>query len=129
MSTVPLDPHSSAELYDEALTWRIASRTDPHATHIVELGDSPGYSACDCTDFEIHFLPLLKRGVSPEAALRAGLVKKRKYHDTDADVLKCFHCVAAERALAKATIRSLVKARELSRHAHSPHLHRSHTAA
>lgn len=114
MSTVPIDDHSPAELYDSALRWSIQSRSDAHVTHLVELGDSPGYSVCDCTDFEIHFLPLLKRGVSPESALWAGLVKRRKYHDTDADVLCCHHIMQAYKALAKATVRSLVKARSLS---------------
>lgn len=121
MSTVPLSDHAPAELYDASLRWLVASRSDPHVTYVCELGDSPGYSVCSCPDFEIHFLPLLRRGVSPEAALRAGLVKRRKYHDSDADVLLCWHCVQAYRALAKATVRSLVKARELSRHDSTTH--------
>ena len=113
MSLLPIAEHSPAELYDASLRWTVKSRKDTDCTYVVELGAAPGYSACSCRDFEIHFLPLLKRGVTPEEALRSGLVKLRDYHDGPADSLSCYHIISAERALAKATIRSLVKARDL----------------
>lgn len=111
MSSLPIDDPAPAEPYDDALRWKIPSRSDPHVEYVVELNASPGYSICSCTDFEIYFLPLLKRGVSPVSALRAGLVKKRDYHDTEDDVLKCWHVVQAEKSLAKATIRAFSHAR------------------
>jgi len=111
MSTTALDEHALAENYDDALRWKIASREDPHAEYVVELNAPPGFSCCACEDFTIRFLPLLKRCVSPRAALAAGLVKKRKYHDTDDDVLKCWHIIQAEKSLAHATIRAFCHAR------------------
>ena len=116
MSAIPLEDPTPGEPYDEALRWKIASRTDPHTEYVVQLGAEPGYSVCPCTDFQTHFYPLLKRGIKPAAALAAGLVTKRKYQSSDDDVLKCWHICEAEKALAKATIRAFSHARSKTTH-------------
>jgi hypothetical protein len=76
------------------LTYRVPSRTDPHETYECELTSYHGNGRCPCRDFEMRFEPLLRRMVSPEAALREGLVKQREYQ-REGDVLRCEHLVQA----------------------------------
>lgn len=98
-----LDPIATALVYADALSWTVASRSDPHVTYLVELGDYAGNGACSCDDFKIRFGSLLSRAVTSERAVRDGLVKwpnaKRPYQLKVSDALRCAHiCEARDQA-------------------------------
>jgi len=108
-----VDTPSPAQNYDDALRWIIPSRTNPHESYVVELGDAPGYSVCQCMHFVGKLGPLLARGVTPEDAVARGMVRLKKNQCAE-DSLKCWHIREAEKRLARATIRAIVKARKLT---------------
>lgn len=116
VSSSRIDEPAPAEVYDDALRWVIPSDSDPNVSYVVELNAPPGYSVCTCKWFECTLGPLLRRGVSPETAVAEGMVKLKKA-DRVEDVLKCKHIRDAEKRLALAAIKSLAKARTITRHA------------
>lgn len=109
--TAAVDPMPVAQPYDDALRWKVSSRTDPHAEYVVELGSYNCNGECPCDDFQIRFRPLLARGLTPAQALRRGLVKQRDYQLTEDDVLKCWHIVEGYRRFGMQCARAFAKAK------------------
>lgn len=100
------EPHARAEVFDDALSWLVPSRTRPSEIHKVELGDYAGAGRCSCMDFQTRFEPLLARMVTPERALAEGLVKLRDYQLSPEDALSCWHIIEARRRLAHHVIKA-----------------------
>ncbi len=112
----PLDEIARAEVFDEVMTWRIASRSDPHATHLVELADYSGNGSCDCTDFQMRFGALLSQRIDADQAIARGLVKwpnkERKYQVRKSDALRCAHIMEARDQACSHFIRAFDAARK-----------------
>ena len=104
MSAASIDPPARATVYDDALSWLVPSRTDPHATHKVELGDYAGNGRCSCSDFQFNLEPLLAKGYTPERAVAERLARIRDYHLGPADALRCYHIITARANLATRVI-------------------------
>lgn len=80
----------------DGITYRIASRTNPHETYLVSLLDFGGNGSCQCTDFCTRRAPLLSRMVKPEEAIEMKRIKIKAGGDAR-DALRCFHIVEARR--------------------------------
>lgn len=111
-----LDPIATALVYDDALRWHVASRSDPHSTYLVELGDYAGNGRCCCSDFQMRFEPLLCRGVTPEQAVKNGAVewpvRTRPYQLKISDALRCAHICEARDQACTQFVRAITKAQK-----------------
>lgn len=107
---------ATAEVYDNALSWKVKSRRNPREVYVVDLGDYNCNGRCFCKDFQIHFEPLLKRGYTAEKAVAEGLVAVREYQVFARNALSCFHICDARDQLAHYA----AKAFQTAAKAHAP---------
>lgn len=114
-----LDPIATALVYDDALRWTIASRSDPHVTYLAELGDYSGNGACACDDHKFNHAPHLCRGITSEQAVKQGLVKwpnsKRPYQLKISDALRCAHICEARDQACTQFVRAISEAQKACR--------------
>lgn len=103
--TSRVEDAAPAEPFDDLLRWIIPSDSNPHESYVVELHTPPGYSICQCKNFECRMLPILSRGISPQDAIAQGLIKLREKQRVE-DVLKCKHILDAEKRLALAVVKA-----------------------
>lgn len=92
---IPIEEMSHAELYDNITRWEIPSRTDPHTKYVCELRSYGGNGECPCDDFNFRFRKHLALGITPEQALRQGIVEKLRVGQRRADALRCDHLIDA----------------------------------
>lgn len=105
-----LDRDPVAESYDNALRWKIASRSDPHVEYVVELDSYRENGESSCDDFNFNHRPILARGHTWETAIASGLRPTRKQVERGVapeDVLRCFHVLEASRRFARQCIRAI----------------------
>lgn len=106
-----LDSTGPASVYDCALRWSVPSRTNPHESYVVALGDFNGNGCCACDDFKFNFGKLLCRRITPEMAIAKGLVKwpnpKRAYQLKPSHALSCAHIMEARDQACSQFIRAL----------------------
>jgi hypothetical protein len=84
----------TASRFDSALRYHVASRSQAHEVHLVELDSYAGNGECSCTFFRLKLEPLLRRLVTPEQALAQRLVRL-KPGQREQDALRCWHLVEA----------------------------------
>ena len=80
--------------FDSALRYHVASRSQAHEVHLVELDSYAGNGECSCTFFRLKLEPLLLRLVTPEQAVAQRLVRL-KPGQREQDALRCWHLVEA----------------------------------
>ena len=100
MSVTALDEADPAVPFDAPLRFHVNSRTDAHVTYVVELDAYAGNGRCACTDFQIRFEPLLRRGMTPAQAVAGKFVRltnKQGEQKDPADALRCWHLIHARR--------------------------------
>lgn len=102
------------EPYDSILRWKVPSREVPGAVHLTELDSFSFNGECDCDDFQNRFAKLLRRGITPEAAVRDRLVKLRSWQFPE-DALRCFHLVCAWREFSLRCARAHADAKKIHR--------------
>lgn len=105
----PLTP-SAARVYDNAVRWLVRSRANPKREYFVDLAEHGGNGSCTCKDFQTRFGPLLKASISPEQALREGMVQRRPWQPRVKDSLRCFHLIDAHLELSEVTARAFANA-------------------
>lgn len=121
LAVTSLDEIARAEVFDDVLTWRIKSRSDPHVTYVAEIGDFNGNGACACDDHKFNHAPILSRGIDAETAVDRGLVKwplkTRPYQVRKSDALRCAHIMEARDQACSHFVRAFDAARKKIRSA------------
>ncbi len=107
----------NGQVYDQALRWKVRSRSEPDDKHLVELDAYGLNGACDCTDFQTRFAPLLKRGITGRQAIEEKLVKLRTYQIEPEDALRCWHIIQGWRLFGMQCARAMSTAKRIHGHA------------
>ena len=85
--------------YDHPLRYWVWSRSRPGMKFLVQI-DSYNYNGeCQCEAFTMNLQKLLRRGITPEAAIDQKLVKLKK-DQRPQDALRCPHIIDAMMAWA-----------------------------
>lgn len=103
----------NGQVYDQALRWKVRSRSNAEEKHLVDLDCYGLNGRCDCTDFQTRFEPLLKRGVTGRQAVEEKWVKLRDYQIAPEDSLKCWHIVQAWRLFGMQCARAMSTAKRI----------------
>jgi hypothetical protein len=104
-------PGGPAENYDCALRYIVPSREKPEETRMVEIDSYDGNGECSCERFEMVLGPLLKRGYTPDRALKEKKVRLVYEGQRPADALRCFHILEARAAFLDDFLKALWKNR------------------
>lgn len=120
---IPPPYPNTAEVYDNALRFKVPSRRIPNEDYLVDLGAYDGLGRCACKDFQIQFEPLIARGRTPEEVWEKALLwdgdptrrKLRPYQLTPRDCLSCWHLVDGRNASAWQFIKAMVEAAKAQR--------------
>lgn len=105
-------PPNTAEIYDSALRWTVASRTNPGETYMVDLGAYGGEGRCACQDFSNRYEKYLQRGYTPRMVWdEKWITKLRDYQLDEDDCLSCWHLVNARRMTARHVVRAFNRAK------------------
>lgn len=87
-------PRIVAIRFDSALRYLVQSDTDPDTKYLVELDAYHNNGRCVCEDFTMRLEPILKKGISPEMAVRSGMITLKKNWRV-MNSLRCKHCLDA----------------------------------
>ena len=92
--SVWIDKPTEAENHDDAVRYRVASRSNPHESYLVDLTDYSGNGTCQCKHFQCRLEPLLARMITPEKAVADRLVTLLPKQQVE-DALRCGHICEA----------------------------------
>jgi hypothetical protein len=110
-----IDQPDPAKVYDDALSWTVRSRSDPHVTYAVDLGAYNANGACPCDDFGFNFQKILAAMITPEEAVERKLVQVREWQRVPANALRCWHIMDAAEQAERIFARSMTAAAARSR--------------
>lgn len=98
--------------YDGTLRYLVPSRHNVSAPpYLVELDSYHGNGMCICKDFQLRREPLLRRGVTPDAAVREKLIKLKENRAVE-DALRCEHILIARSQFADDVIEAIHNAQK-----------------
>ena len=87
-------PRTVAINYDSAMRYLVPSARDPETKYLVEVDAYNGNGRCVCEHFTMRCEPLLKRNVSPRAAVESNKIKLKTNRQVN-DALRCEHILTA----------------------------------
>lgn len=92
------------QTFDHCLRYWVWSRTRPGVKYLVQLDSYNFNGICQCEAFQFNLAALLRRGITPAAAVDQGLVKMKERQRPE-DALRCPHIVDAFMQFAEDTAR------------------------